>query len=350
MSAAGRQCGNMCGKPASSQCGGCGSAVYCGSECQRVAWPHHKLRCRSLAAQKAGGSRAPIAPGVRVRVLQMPPFTGEEGVVVEAASMGGHTAVHLDSGTNLHVPAAWLAPAAVVELPTGACAHCAAESASLSRCGGCAMVTYCTEECQSSAWSGHQGECTRAAWARVDRALGGEPDLAGAEVPLRLALEAAREQLKEKTDELLLFAVTGGSGSVGPPPPFVGLPQWPRALSATVAMFVCALQLARLYTLLTRFHEAVPLYAEALEGLRKVAGPSSLRTLSAASGLAAALQQLDKPGEAEMPAREAMEGLSSALGAAHPDTVAAARVLAKLLVSLGKVGEARDLLRRLPTL
>lgn len=44
----------------------------------------------------------------------------------------------------------------VVFLPCSACGECAKES---PRCGGCAMVLFCSRECQKTAWSEHKHIC-----------------------------------------------------------------------------------------------------------------------------------------------------------------------------------------------
>ncbi|KZT64965.1 hypothetical protein DAEQUDRAFT_565047 [Daedalea quercina L-15889] len=38
----------LCGKKTGSRCKQCMSVFYCGPDCQRADWPHHKHGCRSL--------------------------------------------------------------------------------------------------------------------------------------------------------------------------------------------------------------------------------------------------------------------------------------------------------------
>ncbi|KZT04914.1 uncharacterized protein LAESUDRAFT_760660 [Laetiporus sulphureus 93-53] len=38
----------LCGKKSSSRCSQCQTVSYCGQDCQRADWPHHKRTCRSL--------------------------------------------------------------------------------------------------------------------------------------------------------------------------------------------------------------------------------------------------------------------------------------------------------------
>ena len=43
-------CGNCAALGAKSRCGGCHNVSYCGTACQRAAWPAHKPLCRALQA------------------------------------------------------------------------------------------------------------------------------------------------------------------------------------------------------------------------------------------------------------------------------------------------------------
>lgn len=43
---------DVCGKPASNRCAGCGSALYCSRACQKSAWRDHKSLCSILKSKK----------------------------------------------------------------------------------------------------------------------------------------------------------------------------------------------------------------------------------------------------------------------------------------------------------
>ena len=52
----------MCGKPATSMCSGCGSAIkYCSTECQKRDWPSHQQSCKSTTAANVTQGQA-ISP------------------------------------------------------------------------------------------------------------------------------------------------------------------------------------------------------------------------------------------------------------------------------------------------
>ena len=51
-----------CGKSPASLCTSCKEVRYCGGECQRVAWPSHKLICNALRKAKADMSTSKAGP------------------------------------------------------------------------------------------------------------------------------------------------------------------------------------------------------------------------------------------------------------------------------------------------
>ena len=51
---------DVCGKPASNRCAGCGSALYCSRVCQKSAWRNHKSLCSILKRKKAEASNEDV--------------------------------------------------------------------------------------------------------------------------------------------------------------------------------------------------------------------------------------------------------------------------------------------------
>lgn len=47
---------DVCGKPASKRCAGCGSALYCSRACQKSAWRNHKSLCSILKSKRPEAS------------------------------------------------------------------------------------------------------------------------------------------------------------------------------------------------------------------------------------------------------------------------------------------------------
>lgn len=42
----------VCGKEKTKKCKGCGFARYCSAECQKQAWPNHKVQCREMSKRR----------------------------------------------------------------------------------------------------------------------------------------------------------------------------------------------------------------------------------------------------------------------------------------------------------
>lgn len=105
---------SFCGRSSKAlkRCRQCGSAQYCGKECQGNHWAQHKSECKRLSASFPAKDR--------------------------------------QGSTNPSPQLLW---------KTASCAFCGAYSAQLKSCTRCGKVKYCGKECQRKHWNEHKHQC-----------------------------------------------------------------------------------------------------------------------------------------------------------------------------------------------
>lgn len=81
-----------CAEPGSKKCSRCGSEVYCSAECQRLAWPSHKLVCRK--AETPENAIAELLRGGRIfsakhRLSELPKANSRLAAELERLAAAG---------------------------------------------------------------------------------------------------------------------------------------------------------------------------------------------------------------------------------------------------------------------
>ncbi|CEM05152.1 unnamed protein product [Vitrella brassicaformis CCMP3155] len=189
----------VCGRHATTLCGGCRAVSYCGPTCEKEHWLTHRQVCRGLQAPPPSLRRTQDYPSDDTDggAGAGPPPTAERQVAEGQGGVCGwcgRPARRLCGGCEREVycslecqshdwphhrifcskkrpskrrPSEGRMGVAVMPSACGPCAHCGRLCDHL--CGGCKAVFYCSKECQHRDWATHRAVCSQVPRRTVER-------------------------------------------------------------------------------------------------------------------------------------------------------------------------------------